>query len=572
MNKLIRNSKGASLVEYGFVLVAIVIGAIATVSAFGVNVSTYFSGSVEAIENPGVLQGEAELVIVYEDPVAIVIPPDIYGHRGGGGNFLYGTPFADVLTNDGSYDGIYGLASDDFINGTSRAEFFVGGPGDDLIAGGMGTDTYSWSVGDGNDIINEMGGSDSQIDILNMPTVNFSEMSARANGDTLELVMPSGETVSLLGYFGTFDFEAHFEQAVFADRTISSASEFRSAMADLQKASGTVRGTKMDENFTHNAQIDGSYRIVDNHYLARVATRGTFTFTDLTQDEVMFMIESDDDFRMTTPDGDRITVDDQESISDDEGLHEVVFQDGSGGTVTLDRAAMRNKAIDDSKSTGTVYASRYSDYLFHDMTADASYRLYNNHYLRGPLEEFVIINATPDDVDFFFSGTNSQTELRMYFDDGDIVYFNNAYNQLNPYEGISGVRFLMDVNDPNDDIVYDTYGVVTKVQEDQFPTGYIRGYDGSENFTYRPGDRNLRYYPGYANDTDQLFLTDYDVNTVTFTRPSGGDLRMAFPTGQVLIIDSQFYSNQGFERFFFNDGAGNTIQLNEADMTARLSS
>ncbi len=51
-------------------------------------------------------------------------------------------------------------AGNDIIAGSRRADTLIGGPGDDALSGGAGDDTYSFTRGDGRDVIDDTAGND----------------------------------------------------------------------------------------------------------------------------------------------------------------------------------------------------------------------------------------------------------------------------------------------------------------------------------------------------------------------------------------------------------------------------
>ena len=69
-----------------------------------------------------------------------------------------GTPGNDVIRGRFEADTINGGAGDDIIRGDGGDDILSGGTGNDTIFGGSGNDTYLFSLGDGQDVINEFDG------------------------------------------------------------------------------------------------------------------------------------------------------------------------------------------------------------------------------------------------------------------------------------------------------------------------------------------------------------------------------------------------------------------------------
>ena len=71
-----------------------------------------------------------------------------------------GTSGDDIIGGMNSDDFLLGFAGNDTLNANSGNDTLTGGAGEDTLNGGSGSDGYVWSLGDGNDIINETGGVD----------------------------------------------------------------------------------------------------------------------------------------------------------------------------------------------------------------------------------------------------------------------------------------------------------------------------------------------------------------------------------------------------------------------------
>ena len=71
---------------------------------------------------------------------------------------------------DGGYgnDTLIGGDGDDTLEGGSDDDIFVGGKGNDYLVGGTGNDTYFYSLGDGQDIINNYDRSSNSHDTLKL--------------------------------------------------------------------------------------------------------------------------------------------------------------------------------------------------------------------------------------------------------------------------------------------------------------------------------------------------------------------------------------------------------------------
>jgi Ca2+-binding RTX toxin-like protein len=95
---------------------------------------------------------------------------------------------------------LVGTSSDDNISGSEFADVITGGLGDDVLHGGPGNDTYIWSVGDGNDQIED--GYPGDFDTLRLHGVNPAGVqlipnSSHESPDVLVHINASGEEIRI---------------------------------------------------------------------------------------------------------------------------------------------------------------------------------------------------------------------------------------------------------------------------------------------------------------------------------------------------------------------------------------
>lgn len=570
MQRLLRSTTGGTLPEYATLCAFVIVGSLIAITSFGKDVRSYFDVSASLMEDPA-NGGEGGTSFVLGPPperdTEVFIP---YGY-GDGRNFLYGTIYPDSLTLDGTYDGVAGSSGGDIMHGTNGGEIFVGGLGSDMATGGGGPDTYVFSPGDGVDWIDETNG-DSSKDTLDVRGFSADDVTARRNGGDEELVLsfPGGDRLHLTGYFGSFEFDPQFEETIFSDRTLTTTQEFRDFVSDKQKSSGSVYGTRRNENYRHSVAADGSYAIYDDHYLADV-DRGRLTFEDVSRADVTFanaFSTESDDLVITAADGDQVRIIDQLRIRQEWGVSEIAFL--GDGLDVLDTTDIYTKSFEDMKAQGgRVEATRYAERLAHDMATDGSYTLENNHYLGDPLEDFHILNAGVDDVAFEFVG-GSSSDFRMTFVDGDVVFIERGFNDPSSSndEGIADIIFEGDPTTAADDLHLDLAAVTAKAIADMKPSGYVRGAQGSETLVYTTSDpASFTYYPGYGSDSyvDTLDLSAFNDTDATF-RPDGNDLYVELPGGRSIFIEKHFLYNQSVERMIFNGGS---LILDEAAINAR---
>ena len=76
---------------------------------------------------------------------------------GEGADTLWGGKGSDKLSGDAGNDLLYGGSGDDYLSGGDGDDHFWGGTGNDVTSGGTGLDAYHFSLGDGNDLIRDIG-------------------------------------------------------------------------------------------------------------------------------------------------------------------------------------------------------------------------------------------------------------------------------------------------------------------------------------------------------------------------------------------------------------------------------
>lgn len=122
----------------------------------------------------------------------------------------------------------------DVIAGTDFAEILSGGKGNDHLAGGAGGDTYLFNLGDGNDVITEVGTSGTDIVKLGsgLHSTNVVVSRSQTNGNAIVLDFGNGDSLVLEGHLsGT----GGIEWVEFADKTIWSKDQLiQKALANSQ--------------------------------------------------------------------------------------------------------------------------------------------------------------------------------------------------------------------------------------------------------------------------------------------------------------------------------------------------
>ncbi len=116
-------------------------------------------------------------------------------------------------------DLLQGLAGNDRLNGNGGDDTLAGGTGNDSLFGGQGADTYVYAIGDGSDVISDIGHW-SNVDTLLLSDlapagITFARMTT---GDLRVTVLATGDVITVTNHFA--DSGTGLEQVRFADGTI----------------------------------------------------------------------------------------------------------------------------------------------------------------------------------------------------------------------------------------------------------------------------------------------------------------------------------------------------------------
>ncbi|MDV3441624.1 calcium-binding protein [Pseudomonas otitidis] len=187
-----------------------------------------------------------------------------------GYKFIFGDQSGNALTGSGGNDRIFGGAGNDTLQGGSGLNQLYGGDGDDtlsndiwysdnnLYVGGKGNDvlngtnkhdTYFFELGDGHDVINELGGED----VLRFgPGIKVQDVEARKVGTDIVFVHSNGtDSITLKNAFSgnSYNAAAAVETITFDDGTTWK-------LVDIVNAGIITRGTEADDALTGSGGND----------------------------------------------------------------------------------------------------------------------------------------------------------------------------------------------------------------------------------------------------------------------------------------------------------------------------
>ena len=136
-------------------------------------------------------------------------------------------PTDDRLGGTNAADLIEGGDGDDYLFGRHGEDTLIGGRGDDRLEGSNDSDTYIFNVGDGDDVINDRGGSADQI--VFGAGIAVSDLRVIADGDigNVRILIGDGsDSITVENFWETTGRGATIEAFVFNDGAVLNTAEF----------------------------------------------------------------------------------------------------------------------------------------------------------------------------------------------------------------------------------------------------------------------------------------------------------------------------------------------------------
>ena len=159
-----------------------------------------------------------------------------------GGDTLLGGAGDDTLSGGGGNDTLDGGAGADTLTDTSGSNDFRGGTGDDTLTGSRMADTYRFNLGDGHDLIRDIGGYSHYSDRIVLGAGITPEMVQLGHdGDNLVIDFGAGDGITIDRWFssdGNRIEELHFADGTVWDHTL------------IDETARTFVGTNADDSVT----------------------------------------------------------------------------------------------------------------------------------------------------------------------------------------------------------------------------------------------------------------------------------------------------------------------------------
>jgi Ca2+-binding RTX toxin-like protein len=157
---------------------------------------------------------------------------------------LSGTSAGETITGSNWRDNIYGLGGNDSLVGSSGIDLLVGGTGADTLDGGSGNDRYEWSLGDGNDLVNDTSAVNTEVDSLALLNVASTGATLSKSGTDLRITVgASGEQITVKDRFLAAASGNGVEVIAFSDGVVT-------RVLDSPVATATTTGTAAANTLT----------------------------------------------------------------------------------------------------------------------------------------------------------------------------------------------------------------------------------------------------------------------------------------------------------------------------------
>ena len=471
--------------------------------------------------------------------------------------FAHSAVIASLESNEGltgadrdqfsSIEGLTGSTFADELTGDNQANTLRGGRGADTLDGGGGNDTYSYTLGDGSDVIHDWD-STGNTDRLVISGALAADVVFRQDANE-NLIITFGDHAQIAiedQFLGALTFNS-IEEITFSDGTTLGLAEIREKMVADMKATGNVIGTDLAETYYHNVG-DGTYAVSDYDGNGRTDTlvlngTGSTGFT-LARD-------SEDDLLIKFSNGGTITVVDQfQSDHNYWGIEELVLGDGT----VMDLAGIRARMINDMKATGSVIGTQFADSYVHN-SGDGSYTILD-YDTAGRSDSITFTDKASTQVSLVQDGNN----LLLITNSGETITVLQQFN-ASGFDRVETFHF-------SDGVVWQASDLAAHLTSVSSAPGQIVGTVANDTYSNSAGDGSIGITDyNYYHGTDTLHFADQIADDLTFNR-SGNDLILTRSNGETVTLHRQLDTNQAYsiEQLTFSDGS----TMSEAQMRNRL--
>ncbi|HJR31671.1 MAG TPA: cadherin-like domain-containing protein, partial [Pseudomonas sp.] len=175
------------------------------------------------------------------------------------------------LTGSSNLNGI-GNALANRLTGNTGNNLLDGGTGDDFLAGRRGSDTYLYGTNYGNDVIDNSGGANADVDTVQLVGLNSNNLSfVHAGNDLQMVVLATSQTLTLKNFYLGADYE--IDQLRFANNVVWNTAALKAAATSPNLAPTSTNDSQTtleDTPVTLGSADFGTYSDPENTPLAAV--------------------------------------------------------------------------------------------------------------------------------------------------------------------------------------------------------------------------------------------------------------------------------------------------------------
>ncbi|WP_085902498.1 calcium-binding protein [Kiloniella majae] len=505
-----------------------------------------------------------------------------------------GTAGNDTLTGSSRSEELNAGAGDDTINGEAGADVLIGAEGNDTLRGGSGSDTYIFSIGDGQDIIDDNGdGTLDKLIIHGVTPDNVILENASTLSPDLKITFAGSDDQIIIKNALNASSSDTIEEFVFDDGTIWTIVDVETIIAETNANAGndhiqgnagdnTLRGGRGNDILNGNDgsdtyvfnKGDGEDIIEDNGYhdTDKVLIHGyTPEEAILTQNGANLVIT----FAGTS---DKITLVNTLSFSRSDTIEQIIFDDGTLWGMTYARATLIEQQQTDGNDTvigfagddtlegglgnDILHGNDGSDtYVFNkgdgeDIIEDNGYHDTDKVLIHGYTPEEAILTQNGANLVITFAGTSDKITLvntlsfsrsdtieQIIFDDGTLWGMTYARATLIEQQQTDGNDTV--IGFAGDDTLEGGLG-----------NDILHGNDGSDTYVFNKGDgEDIIEDNGYL-DTDKVLIHGYTPEEAILTQ-DGANLVITFAgtSDKITLVNTLSFSRSDtIEQIIFDDG------------------